>query len=509
MIGWAFHAWSYVVGDDIFASASILASAIREKRITCADALEWHLDRIERLNPDLNAVIAMDVEGARERARAADAALAAGEVWGPLHGVPMTVKDTYEVAGMATVCGEPSLAHYHSERDAVAVQRLRAAGAIIFGKTNTPRFAQDIQTFNKVFGTTNNPWDTTRTPGGSSGGAAAATAAGFTAFELGSDIGGSIRTPAHWCGVYGHKPSHGIIPLEGHIPGPPGTVSEPDLATPGPLARAPEDLSLALDLLAGAGTLANKAWQLTLPAPRHDKLADFRVACWFDDEFCPVDSETKRLLGEAADALRGTGAAVDTNPELPFTMATAFGLYQQLLNAVIGAGIPPKLYRKAQRAASFFRLVGRTKAGALSGFVDTATQTFKQWAGNNERRQRERRDWEQFFENYDVLLMPVTPTAAIPHQQAGSLFSRTIDVDGTKRPYFDQFVWIAPATSALLPVTVAPIGQTATNLPIGMQIVGPYLEDHTTITFAGLLAEQMGGFVSPPGHTDAGSQQNG
>lgn len=483
---------------DMPASASDLAAAIRDRRVSCAEAMAWYLDRMERLNPSLNAIIALDAEGARKQARAADSALAAGELWGPLHGVPMTVKDTYEVAGMTTTCGDPSLVDYRSRHDAVAVQRLRAAGAILFGKTNTPRMAQDIQTYNKVFGTSNNPWDTARTPGGSSGGAAAAVAASLTALELGSDIGGSIRTPAHWCGVYGHKPSHGIIPLQGHIPGPPGTVSEPDLATPGPLARSAEDLALALDVLSGPGALEHKGWQLRLPASRHDALADFRVACWLDDDFCPVDMETKRLLGNLVNELREAGAGVDANPELPVALATAFDLYQQLLNAVIGAGIPPRLYRKAQRAASLLRLLGRTRTGTLGGFVDTATQTFKQWAGGNERRQRQRRDWERFFESYDVLLMPVTPTAAIPHDQKGNLFSRRIDVDGHGRPYFDQFMWIAPATSALLPVTVVPIGRTANGLPVGMQIVGAYLEDHTTIAFARLLSERIGGFVPPP-----------
>lgn len=478
--------------------AAELAAAIREKRVGCREALDHYLERGARLDPALNAIVAWNHEAARERADAADAALARGESWGPLHGVPMTVKDTYEVAGMTTVCGEPSLRDYRPKANAAAVQRLLDAGAVIFGKTNTPRMAQDIQSYNPVFGTTNNPWDPTRTSGGSSGGAAAATAAGLTALELGSDIGGSIRIPAHWCGIYGHKPSHGLIPLQGHIPGPPGTLAEPDLAVGGPLARSAADLELAFDVLAGPDRLRGKGWQLALPPARHERLADFRVACWLGDDFCPVDTESRRLLSGATKTLADAGAQVDERPRTPTTLQEEFTLYERLLDAVIGAGLPPKLYRKAQRGAALLRLLGRTRPGTLGGFLDASTQRHKDWAGSHERRERRRRDWEAFFADHDVLLMPVTPTAAIRHDQAGNLFSRTIDVDGVRRPYFDQFVWIAPATSALLPVTVVPLGVTAGGLPVGVQIVGPYLEDRTALAFARLLAERIGGFRAPP-----------
>ncbi|MES1943872.1 amidase [Salinisphaera sp. PC39] len=482
--------------------AAGLAAAIRDRRIGCREALEHYLERDARLNPAINAIVARDPDGARARADAADAALARGETTGALHGVPMTIKDTYEVAGMTTVCGEPSLREHRPRRNAVAVQRLIDAGAVVFGKTNTPRMAQDIQTYNRIFGTTGNPWDTARTPGGSSGGSAAATAAGLTALELGSDIGGSIRTPAHWCGVYGHKPSHGIVPLEGHIPGPPGTVAEPDLAVGGPLARSAADLALAFDTLAGPDAMRGKGWRLALPPARRERLADFRVACWFDDAFCPVDADTRRLLERAAAALGNAGARVDSAPTPPAALREEFELYERLLDAVIGAGLPGKLYTKARRGAALMRLLGRTRPATLGGFLDAATQRHKQWAVCHERRERRRREWERFFGDHDVLLMPVTPTPAIPHAQDGNLFSRRIDVDGRARPYFDQFVWIAPATSALLPVTVAPLGTTQAGLPVGVQIVGPYLEDRTTLAFARLLAEHVGGFVAPPDYKE-------
>src|SRR5690606_37586313 len=217
-------------------------------------------------NPALNAIVATDIEAARERARAADAALAAGESWGPLHGVPITIKDTFEVAGMPTTAGAKELRDHRPSSNAVAVQRLLDAGAIVFGKTNVPLYAGDLQTYNEVYGSTSNPWDLHRTPGGSSGGAAAALAAGLTALELGSDIGGSIRTPSHFCGVCGLKPSYGIIPSRGHIPGPPGTLSEADISVTGPMARSVDDLELALDILAGPDTPAAKGWRLELPA---------------------------------------------------------------------------------------------------------------------------------------------------------------------------------------------------------------------------------------------------
>ena len=485
--------------DSIYKNATTLAQAIRDKKVTSRDALDHFLERIERLNPQINAVIALNPEAARERADAADAALAKGDNWGPLHGVPMTIKDSYEVVGMATVCGAPALKDHRPTTNAVAVQRLIDAGAIVFGKTNTPLFAQDIQSFNDVFGTSKNPWDTSRTPGGSSGGAAAAVAAGLTAFELGSDIGGSIRTPAHFCGVFGHKPSHGIIPMRGHIPGPPGTLSEPDLAVSGPLARDANDLVLALDILAGAHGDAAKAWRLELPTARHTKLKDFRVACWFDDPECPIDQATKQALGNIAAQLRDAGVQVDEQAKMPVTAKESFHLYDRLLNAVVGAGLPPKIFTKLQRVAPILKLLPDSVSGKLGRFADAATQRYRDWARSNEMRQRQRAAWAKFFESYDVVLMPVNITAAFKHDHGADMFKRKIEVDGVERPYYEQFMWIGPPTSALLPVTTAPIGKTKDGLPIGMQIVGPYLEDKTTIEFAHLLGELGHGFVSPPG----------
>lgn len=275
-----------------------LAEAIRRRDISSRELLEHYLGRVERLNPSLNAVVTLDVEGARQAADDADAALARGEVNGPLHGVPMSIKDTYETAGMRTTCGVKAWDHV-PDRDAEAVRRLREAGAVIFGKTNTPTLAGDWQTYNPIFGTTNNPWDTTRTTGGSSGGAAAAVATGMTALELGSDIAGSIRVPSNWCGTCGHKPSWGIVSQSGHLPPAPGSLADTDLGVMGPMARDVDDLAMALDVLAGPSGHAAAGWRLELPAARANTLSELRLAAWLDDPAYPVEDDVQSVLESA------------------------------------------------------------------------------------------------------------------------------------------------------------------------------------------------------------------
>ena len=348
-------------------SATQLAAAIARGEIGSRVALDHFLARIETIGKPINSVVAMDIENARARADAADAAIAAGENWGPLHGVPMTVKDTYETAGLPTVVGEPKLKDYRSTDDAVAISRLRAAGAVIFGKTNTPRLAQDVQTFNPVYGTTNNPWNDKRTSGGSSGGAAAGLAAGFTPLELGSDLAGSIRTPSSWCGVYGHKTSYGLIPMRGHIPGPPGTRGEPDLCVSGPMARHPGDLALALEILAGPDAIDASVWRTQLPAPKPTTLADFKVAVLFDHAFCPISKAVKARLEDAVEAARRAGASVTKIDDLPGGFEKSYETYDRLLNGLVGASIPDKLYNKAKRGATFMGLMGKTDAGTMGG----------------------------------------------------------------------------------------------------------------------------------------------
>lgn len=488
------------VAHHIYESATSLARALREGQVSSREALEHHLARVERFDPQIHAVVALDAEGARKRADAADRVFAAGTKLGPLHGLPMTVKDSFEFAGLPTVCGEPSLTGHRPEAHAVAVQRLIDAGAVIFGKTNTPQLAQDVQTYNPVFGTTCNPWDRTRTCGGSSGGAAAAVAAGLTPLELGSDLAGSVRTPAHYCGVYGHKSSHRLIPLQGHIPGPPGTLSEPDLAVAGPIGRTAGDLALALSVLAGPGDLDAPAWRLTLPEARAHRLEDFRVACWPEDGWAPLDEATRGTLAAVVQTLRAAGVSVEEHPALPCSIESCYAHYETLLSAVIvAAGLPKNIDRQLRLLAPWARLLRRDRPRSLARFAVGTTQSYRDWARAHEARERLRRSWHEFFLHYDILLMPVTPTPAPPHNQKRNIYQRKIRVNGHERPYVDQFAWVAPATLAGLPATAAPAGRNAEGLPIAIQIVSDYLQDATTIEFAGLLGEHIGGFRSPPG----------
>src|SRR5215467_12943795 len=327
----------YTSTDLTTASATELLRTLRAREISSRELLEQYLARIEQANPALNAVVTLDVEGARAAAAAADEATARGHDVGALHGLPITVMDSFETAGLRTTAGAPDLAGYIPGCDADAVARLRAAGAVVFGKTNLPTFAMDWQTYNPVFGTTNNPWDATRTPGGSSGGASAAIAAGLTGLELGSDIRGSLRQPAHNTGVFTLKPSYGIVPVRGHIPGPPGALSAPDLAAAGPITRSADDLDLALDVLAGPDKAMATAWRLRLPAARRKTLSEYRIAVWLDDEACPVDDEVLRVLRSAVDTLRSAGASVDDRAR-PVNLAESAPLFERLFGAAVSPG---------------------------------------------------------------------------------------------------------------------------------------------------------------------------
>lgn len=483
-----------------YRSARDLTRMLRDAEITSEALLNAMLERINRYNPDLNAVVHIDIEGARERAKAADAALARGDIWGPLHGLPMTIKETYEVAGMPTTAGAPELRDHRPDGNADAAQRLLDAGAIIIGKTNAPLYAGDLQSYNEIYGTTNNPWDSERTPGGSSGGSAAALAAGLTALEFGSDIGGSIRTPANFTGVCGHKPSYGLVPARGHIPGPPGSLSAPDIAVMGPLARSVGDLELALDLTAGPDASDGKAWRLSLPEPRQRALKDFRVAAWLNDPACPVDSEILRVLESTVDELRGAGVNVDqqARPE-GIDLGNSHELYYQLLSAAVGAGLPRKVFNDRAEAAAQADPEDRSYA---IRFARGATQSHAQWLRAHEKRQHMRRAWAAFFAGFDVLLCPVTNTLPFKHDHSTPLDARSLSINGQSTPYLDILVWVGLGGVVYLPVTVVPVGQTASGLPVGVQIIGPYLEDRTCLAFAGHLEKLRGGFKVPPGYEE-------
>jgi amidase len=482
--------------DLAFRSAAAHAADLRAGRIGCRELLEHYLARVERLNGGLNAVVTRDFERARGQADAADAARARGEILGPLHGLPMTIKDALETAGLRTVCGSSSLAEHVPGQDATAVARLRAAGAVVFGKTNVPTFAMDVQTFNRVFGTTNNPWDPSRSPGGSSGGAAAALAAGLTGLELGSDIAGSIRNPAHYCGVYGHKPTYGLVPARGHIPPPPGMLAEPDLGVVGPLGRSAEDLALALDVLAGPDEDRAVGWRLALPPARRASLRDYRFAAWLDDPDCPTDVAVRERLEAAVAALRRAGATVDERARPLPSLADAFRDFLRLLLSITVAGLPAAVFAGLVEAAASLPDDDDSFAARLARF---GTARHRDWLGVEERRQHYRAGWRAFFRDYDVLLCPASPVVAIHHEHEGDVFTRTMPVNGRPRPYADQLTWAGVVGMALLPATVAPVGRTPSGLPVGVQIVGPYLEDRTSLDVARRMADVVGGFEPPPG----------
>ncbi len=479
-----------------FRTASDLCGLLRRGELASRELLELQLERVAKHNPRINAVVTLDAERARTQADAADRALAQGQVLGALHGLPITIKDSFETEGLRTTCGAPELAEHVPTRDAIAVARLRAAGAIVFGKTNTPYMTSDWQSYNEVFGTTRNPWNLERTPGGSSGGASAAVAAGFTALELGSDIGGSIRVPSHWSGVFGHKPSYGIIPQRGHIPFLPGSLAEPDLNVHGPIARSVEDLELALGVLAGPNDLESTGWKLELPPARRSSLAEYRIAAWLDDADFPVDAAVRRVHSEAVEKLRRAGAKVDERARPKLNLLEASRVFQLLLMPIMAADFPPSALE------SLRQLAAGAAPGDDSEMIFTArsiTARHHEWLAAHEQRERLRAEFATFFADYDALLLPVNSVAAIPHDQEKPFPMRTITVNGAKRPYTDLFGWIAPVTMCKLPATVVPAGRTHENLPVGLQIAGPYLEDRTTLDLGKRIAAVLGEFTPPPG----------
>ena len=482
------------MSDIALQPAHVLADAIRRREVSSRELLAHYLARVDELNPPLNAVVTLDVDGASAAADAADAALARGDDLGPLHGVPMTVKDTYLTAGMRTTCGLPAWDHV-PEHDAEAVRRLRGAGAVIFGKTNTPALAGDWQTYNAIFGTSNNPWDTSRSTGGSSGGAAAAVATGMTGLELGSDIGGSIRFPASWCGVCGHKTTWGIVSQAGHLPPAPGTLSSIDLSVVGPLARDVADLELALGVLAGPAGHAAVGWRLELPPPRAERLGDLRLALWLDDAAYPVDAEVGDVLHAAADSLTAAGAQfVDARPAV--VLPDVVRLYQQFLYPILLSTMGKRSFDNMVALADSLPDDDDRPLARTARF---ATQRYRDWVFANEKREQLRALMAEFFSNVDALLMPVAMVPAIPHDHSEPFPNRVIQVDGATRPYTDLMAWIALATLTYLPATVVPVGRTASGLPVGIQIVGPHLEDRTPLAVGRLIEELIGGFTPPPG----------
>lgn len=480
--------------DIATASADQLSQAIRERQISSRELLDHLLARGERLNPALNAIVAWDIDRASAAAEAADNATVRGEMAGPLHGLPMTVKDVFETEGLVTTSGATELAQHVPLSDALAVARLKAAGAIVFGKTNTPTYAGDLQTYNAVYGRTNNPWDVSRTPGGSSGGAAAAVAAGLTTLELGSDIGGSIRNPSHYNGVYGLKPSWGIVPLRGHIPGPPGSLVTVDVGVAGPISRSIADLRTALQVLAGPLPEDAPAWRLELDAgPPIGGMQELRIATVFSEgaDVAPVAADVRASLDGFVARLADGGAKVDA-VQLPVSLADGFATWRNITLPIIGAGLPDAEYARLAQLENAPGDDRMTTARAM-------TSRYRDWIQAVELRQRQRMAWADFFARYDAVLAPVMQTAAFPHDTERPFAERKLDVDGTAVPHAYAAAWCGAIGAMQLPAVALPTGSTDAGLPVGIQVIGPFLSDLRLLRIAELLNEAAGpGFIPPP-----------
>src|SRR5262245_37379316 len=457
-----------------YASAAAAAEAVRAGAISAVELLDLTFKRIDRHNPRLNAILWQWRDEAMARAREADETLAEGTAAGPLHGVPVTIKESFAYRGSANAWGLPPLQHALSPRTAVAIARLESCGAIVVGKTNVPVMLSDWQSDNPIHGTSNNPWDLARTPGGSTGGGAAAVAAGLGYLTLGSDFVGSIRIPSHFCGVYGHKPSLNLVSMRGFQPGPwDGSPGYPmDLAVVGPIARSARDLALTLAVLGGPERDDAAAWTWRMPAPRHPRLEDFRIGYVMNDAAAPIAADVAAVYETTLSELARSGAILERGWPEGFDARAQLETFQFLLMALINADSKQPVELHAR------------------------------WLHETQRRLAVRALWQTYFKKHDVFLLPTTITAAFPHDHS-EIGSRTIETPEGKRPYTQQVpFWIIFATLAGLPATVAPVGLTREGLPVGLQIVAPMWEDGTSIEFAALLADRLGGFHAPPGFAE-------
>lgn len=482
--------------DPVYQRASVLTKQLADGKISARELLESAVARIDQIDGKINAVVVRDFDRARRAAADADAAIARGERK-PLLGVPMTVKEQFNVAGLPTTWGHPEFKAWKPEIDALVVERLKTAGAIIIGKTNVPLDLGDWQSFNEVYGTTNNPWDLARTPGGSSGGAAAALAAGFVPLELGSDIGGSLRAPAHFCGVYSHKPSLDLVPQRGS--GPPKTPAIPvrgDLSVIGPMARSADDLALLMSVVAGP----DEEWEgigykLTLPPPRHDRLGDFRVLLIDKHPMCPTAASIAGALDMLAERLGKAGCPIlRSSPKVP-DLARTTRNYAELLLAFFSANLPPMDQVAAEAAA---RSLAPDDLSLQAARLHGLAISHPAWIKSSRIRGMLRANWQALFRDVDIVLCPPMPTTAFAHDRSKPSYKRQLEIDGRKIPYDDQIAWAGIATLTGLPATVAPIGRDERGLPIGVQIIGGFLEDRTTIRFAELMEREFGGFQPPP-----------
>ena len=477
--------------------ASATLRRIASGALSARQALEECLETVATLNPDINAVVAMNAQGARSRADALDREQAEGGVLRRLHGVPMTLKETFDLAGVPTTWGDPARAGAVASSHSTVAARLTAGGAVIVGKTNVPERLADWETRNRLFGTTRNPWDPTRSAGGSSGGSAAAVATAMACADVGTDQGGSIRIPAHYCGVYGLKPTWNTIPLTGNSL--PNGVRPQDINAAGPIAREPEDLALLLSVLAGPEEPGSDGWTLALPAPEGRPLTACRFACLLDHPDCPIDRPYLELMQRFVETLRAEGARVDEGrlPDFSFSRAT------ELMNLLVRSETSTRLTdARFDQALSLAGSDGvEPDSHAHRNAVGTVL-SHRDWLLLHEERLEICKAWRRFFQDYDAFLCPVAASTAPPIASDGNVHDRTIEVNGVRIPMLDQHFWAAVASVSWLPAVAMPIGATGDGLPAGIQVVGPAYRDLNVIDICARIAarrsEPRAGAREPP-----------
>ena len=478
--------------EIIFKSATELADQIKNKQISSVELTQAYIDQIERFDDKINAVPVRRFDRALQEAEKADEALARGESHGPLHGVPMTIKESYVMKDTPSTWGDPKNKDNVSDKDGLIVSRFKEAGAHFLGKTNVPLDLADFQSYNDIYGTTNNPWNLEHTPGGSSGGSAAATAAGFSGLEAGSDIGGSVRTPAHYSGVFGLKPTWGIVPMAGHeiIEG----VPDADVSVCGPLARSAEDLALALSIMAGPTERESVGWSLSLAEPDISSLKDMRVVLWPTDDLAPVDDETQERVHLIGDTLSRLGAKVSDTARPEFDIRKSNDNYLSLTNAVMSSAKSVEAVARIQESVGNLDPADGSQEAVN---MRAAVMLHRDWIRHDFRREKFRRAWDEFFKDWDIVVCPQMASTAFPHDQ-GPFGQRRLITDGIDQPYFEQLFWAGLAINAYLPSTVFPTGLASNGLPVGLQAIGGPFQDHLTIEFTRQVADVLGGFVPPP-----------
>jgi len=473
---------------DVYATAREMIAELKAKKVSARELLDLHLARNDKVTKAINAVIETHIPRAQKDAAAIDEARAKGERLGVLAGLPMTIKDGFDVENMPAVSGNPAFKDRpKSCADATVVAAARRAGAVIWGKTNVPFMLSDIQSYNAIYGTTNNPYDVTRVPGGSSGGAAAALATGVTPLEIGSDIGGSLRHPANFCGVTALKPTWGALSGRGHVPPPPDQYSEGDLGVFGPMARNVDDLKLLWSVLHGT------------PEKARRDVKGMRVAIWNEEASWPLAREVREGTERAGKALEQAGARVEhAKPDIDGSELMAF--YLDILTAIIAAGLPRPLLDSWEATRARDREIvtegGPDAAGA--SYRLRATASFREIAAAHVEQQAHKDKLACFFEGYDAIVMPISMVTAFPHQQEPSFQDRILDLDGKPTPYPNILNWISPATALHAPALAVQAGQTAKGLPVGVQIVGPWNGEDRLFDFAAAVEEGLGGFRAPP-----------